>query len=293
MSDKSVIAVGNFDGFHLGHRQIVDEMFRIRDREGLKPILITFSPNPKVFFKKESDLIFTDKQKRDFGENIGLSDMVFLEFNKISNVDGRKFIENYLVTEYNMSHIVVGFNFRYGKNRECDINSLKKLSMELGFEITVITPIILKGEKISSTIIRKNIREGNIMVVSELLGHYYYIDGSVSKGNGRGRSIGYPTINIKTNNGLLPRGVFQTQVRLDEKIYDSITNIGYNPTFNVDRKNELKVETHIIGFDGYIYDKTVRIFFLRKIRDEKKFHSKKELIHQIKNDIKNMKLLIS
>jgi len=292
MKGKTVVAVGNFDGFHLGHRKIIEEMFRIKEKEGLKPILVTFSPNPKVYFKKENKLIFTDKQKEEFATDIGLDKVVFLDFNEISSIEGKDFIVNYLIGKLNMSHIVVGFNFRYGNNRSCDINSLKELSMEFRFEITIIAPILIDGDKVSSTIIRDYIRKGSIEKATDLLGHYYYIDGLVSKGIGRGKSIGFPTVNMKTENGLLPTGVYQTSVRFKDKLYNSITNVGYNPTFN-NRNEEIKVETHIINFNNSVYGEKLRIFFVKKIRDERKFSSEKELISQIKNDIVNMDLLIS
>ena len=286
MKRKSVIAIGNFDGFHLGHKKIINELFHIGNREKLLPILVTFSPNPKVYFKKETQLIFTDKQKKNCLLSIGLDNFIFMDFNQIVGIHGETFIKKKLIENLKMTHLVVGYNFKFGNGRDCGINSLKKLSMELRFELTVIAPILLKNKKISSTLIRSKIREGLMSEVAELLGHNFYIDGVIIKGYGRGKNLGFPTINIETENNLLPMGVFNTIVHVEDKKYNALTNIGFNPTFNNhDRKQKIKVETHILDFNKSLYGNSVRIFFKKKIRDEKKFKSEKELTERIKRDV--------
>ncbi len=287
MINKNVIALGNFDGFHLGHRKIIGELFRIKERENLLPVLVTFSPNPKVFFNKKIKLIFTELQKKEFIISLGVSQFSFMDFNKISKLPGRQFIIENLLNDLNMGHLVIGYNFKFGKNRDCDIATLKKLSMEFGFGLTIIAPVLLDNQKISSTLIRSKIKEGKIEEATKLLGYRPYIDGIVSIGIGRGKKLGFPTINTISDNKLLPQGVFQTSVLYENKIFDSITNIGVNPTFNNDEKIEpkIKIETHILNFEKSLYGDKVRIFFKKKIRDEKKFKSEKELIEQIKQDI--------
>jgi len=288
MKEKSVIAIGNFDGFHLGHKKIINELFHIGNRENLLPVLVTFSPNPKVYFKKETQLIFTDRQKKDYLLSVGLDNFIFMDFNKVSQIHGETFIKKNLIENLKMAHLVVGYNFKFGNGRDCGINSLKKLSMELNFELTVIAPILLKNKKISSTLIRSKIKEGLMEDVAEFLGHRFYIDGVVFEGYGRGKNLGFPTINIETENNLLPMGVFNTIVQVGDKKYNALTNIGINPTFNNnDKKQKIKVETHILDFNKSLYGNSVRIFFQKKIRDEKKFKSEKELINQIRQDVRN------
>ncbi len=285
MTSKNVIAIGNFDGFHLGHKKIIAELLRISKRELLMPVLVTFSPNPKVFFNTETKLILTDLQKKEFIINLGISQFSFMDFNNISKIPGRQFIIDKLIKDLKMEHLVVGYNFKFGKNRDCDIATLKKLSMEFGFGLTIIAPVLLDNEKISSTLIRCKIKEGKIEEATKLLGYRPFIDGIVSQGIGRGKKLGFPTINTISDNKLLPMGVFQTSVQYENELYDSITNIGVNPTFNEKNKKDLKIETHILNFKKSLYGELVRIFFKKKIRDEKKFKSEKELIEQIKQDI--------
>ncbi len=288
MKQKFVIAVGNFDGFHLGHKKIIEEVFRVAEKNDMSPALVTFVPNPKVFLKKENQLIFTDTQKKEFLNNIGLNNLFLMDFKKIFRLPGRQFIINNLIEKLNMAHLVIGYNFKFGKDKDCDINALKQLSKELGFGLTIIAPILLGGEKISSTLIREFLRTGHIEKATKLLNHHFYIDGIVTKGSGRGKQFGFPTINTVTENELFPRGVFQTHVQIANETYSSITNIGVNPTFG-DKENltkeRIKIETHIFNFSKSVYGEPVRIFFEKKIRDEIKFSSKNELIEQIKNDI--------
>jgi riboflavin kinase/FMN adenylyltransferase len=283
----SAIAVGNFDGYHLGHQKIVETLLEVARQKNLSPVILTFSPNPKIFFKLEHRLIISEKEKKKILNQLPVDRVFFLDFRTFHRLDGFHFLRDVLIGKYNMAHIVVGENFRFGKNRENSIKSLSEFSSRLGFESTVVKTIMRKGVKISSSLIRKKLVEGKVEEAKLLLGRPYYIDGQVIPGDGVGRKLGFPTINIKIEGLILPEGVFRTRVRIGRQIFDSITNIGYKPTF---KTGDIGIETHIFGFDRIIYGKPVRIFFEKKIRNEQQFASKTDLVEQIKKDIENIEV---
>lgn len=287
LKKESVIAVGNFDGFHLGHKKIVEMLDFISKEKGFCSTILTFIPNPKSFLNKKTGLISTDEQKERILKSLKVDRVLFIDFKEIYKLSGEDFVENYLIKKFNMKYIVVGENFRFGKNRECNVNSLKELSLKFGYGIKILEHEIMDGIKISSSVIREKLFKGEIEDANKMLGKEYYIDGTVIKGKRIGRELGFPTINIKPRNSILPEGVFKTRVKIDNSIYNSITNIGFRPTFYGEEKI---VESHILGFNKIIYNKRVRIFFVRKIRNEHKFDSEESLAKQIEKDIKNLKV---
>lgn len=283
----TAVAIGNFDGFHLGHRKLIDTLNRIARERKLMSIVLTFSPNPKIYFKKELNLITSDEQKRQILEGLDVDDVSFLDFDRISDLSGEAFVKEVLIRRYNVKYIVMGENFRFGKNREGDVDALKKMARTYGFEFTVVTPFILDGTPISSSLIRHKLSRADIEDSNRMLGRLYYIDGVVEEGDKIGRQLGFPTINIETRNEILPEGVFKTRTEIEShrKVYDSITYIGTSPTFS---GKEKKIETHILDFDRDIYNEKVRIYFQKRLRGEMKFDSQRNLIDQIKEDIRNL-----
>lgn len=285
----SVTAVGNFDGFHLGHRKLVDTLKQIALEKNLTSLIFTFIPNPKVYFNNELNLINSDEQKKQLLESLGVDQIVSLDFDRVLDMSGEAFVEDILIHRYNVKHIVMGENFKFGKDRQCDAESLKKMAEKFGFDFTVVTPVILDGIPISSSLIRKKLGRAEIEDSNRMLGRLYYIDGTVVVGDKIGRELGFPTINIKTDNEILPEGVFKTRTELDDRpqVYDSISYIGSNPTFAGKGK---KVETHIMDFNETIYNHKVRVYFEKKIRGDMKFDSRTTLIVQIKKDIQGLKV---
>jgi riboflavin kinase/FMN adenylyltransferase len=283
----TVVAIGNFDGFHLGHRKLIDTLNRIAWERKLKSVVLTFTPNPKIYFNKELNLITSDEQKRQILEGLDVDDVTFLDFDRISHLSGEAFVENVLIGQYSVKYIVMGENFRFGKNRESDVDSLKRMARTYGFEIIVVAPLVLDGIPISSSLIRHKLSCADIEASNRMLGRLYYIDGVVEKGDKIGRQLGFPTINIDTRNEILPEGVFKTRTEIlsHRKVYDSITYIGTSPTFS---GKEKKIETHILDFDRNIYGEKVRIYFQKRLRGEMKFDSRRNLIDQIKEDIRNL-----
>lgn len=279
---KTAIAIGNFDGFHLGHQKIVSTLSGIAGRKKVRSLVLTFAPNPKIFFRKEERLIVSDPEKRKLIKAMGVDRVVFLDFRKYRQMKGEAFVEDVLMGQYLMAHVVVGENFKFGTGQENDAGTLKILSRRFRFGITVVKPVRLDGRVISSTLIRKNLSEGKVTLANRMLGRMYFVDGVVDRGARIGREMGFPTINIKSENVILPGGVFETLVKIGTRTHQAVTNIGIRPTFG---GREREIESHILNFKGVVYGKRVRLLFKKKIRDEIKFNSREELIRQIKKDI--------
>lgn len=283
----SAVAIGNFDGFHLGHQKISERLKQIARENNLISIILTFTPNPRIYFKREEQLINTDAQKKEILENLEVDRVIIINFTEVVDMSGERFLKDFLIDKYKMKHIVMGENFRFGKGRVGDIGFLKQMSDKWGFGLTVVKSMMLNHQRISSTYIREKLATAQIEESNRMLGRRYFIDGLVVEGDKVGTELGFPTINLETDNILLPEGVFKTTVEIDGDIYNSISYIGYRPTFS---GKEKKVESHIFDFNREIYGKHVKIYFEKKLRDDLKFESKMSLINQIKKDIENLKV---
>jgi len=283
----SAVAIGNFDGFHLGHQKIIENLKQVARENNLVSIIITFTPNPRLYFKKEKYLINTDAQKKEILENLEVDRVIFIHFAEVVDMSDEQFLKDFLIDKYKMKHIVMGENFRFGKGREGDIGFLKRASEQWGFGLTVVKSVRLDHQRVSSTAVREKLASGQIEDSNRMLGREYVIAGVVVEGDKVGTELGFPTINLDTDNILLPEGVFKTTVEIDGEIYRSITYIGYRPTFS---GKEKKVEAHIFDFNREIYGQPVKIFFEKKLRDDMKFESRSGLINQIKKDIENLKV---
>jgi riboflavin kinase/FMN adenylyltransferase len=283
----SAVAIGNFDGFHLGHQKIIERLKQIARENNLISIILTFTPNPRIYFKREKHLINTDAQKKEILENLEVDRVIIINFDQVVDMSDERFLKDFLIDKYKMKHIVMGENFRFGKGREGDISFLKQMSDRWGFGLTVVKSVMLDHHRVSSTYIREKLAAAQIEESNRMLGRRYFVDGLVVEGDKVGTELGFPTINLETDNILLPEGVFKTTVEIDGETYNSITYIGYRPTFS---GKEKKVESHIFDFNREIYGKQVKIYFKKKLRDDMKFESKMSLINQIKKDIENLKV---
>jgi len=286
-SKNTCISIGNFDGFHKGHQKLINILTLEAKNRALKSMVVTFSPNPKIFFKRETSLINTDSQKKRILTKQGVERIVILDFNEVVNMEGKDFLNKVLLKRLKMKTLVIGKEFMFGKNRALNYNNLIDLSKEFKFKLIVVEPEYNGENKISSSFIRKLLCEGKIDDANQLLVDNFFIEGVVVKGYQRGRKLGFPTINIKTENLLLPIGVFKTITHIDKRSYLSITNIGYIPTFE-EKIGEKRIETYILNFNKEIYGKSVRLEFLNKIRDEYKFSTEKELVERIRKDVNSL-----
>ena len=288
---NSAIAIGNFDGFHLGHRRVIKRGKEIAKRKKLKFGLMVFQPLPVMFFNKKLKNYRIDslQQKIVSSKYYGVDFLIIKKFDKkFSNIKAENFIENILYKKLKTKLIFISKNFRFGKNRTGNINLLKKKEKLFKYKTNTIPPLNKKGIIISSTLIRKNIKDGRIKNANKMLGRFWTIEGIVGKGEKRGRKIGFPTCNLDLSNYIVPKlGVYSALVIVGKKIKKKgIVNIGYRPTFG---KKKLMLEAHIFGLKKNLYDRSIKVMIIKFIRKEKKFKSIIQLKKQIKKDIRNAK----
>ena len=288
---NSAIAIGNFDGFHLGHQRVIKKGKQIAKRKNLKFGLMVFQPLPVMFFNRKLKNYRIDslQQKIASSKKYGIDFLIIKKFDKkFSNIRSEDFIERILYKKLKTKLIFISKNFRFGKNRTGDIKLLKKREKLFNYKTNTIVPVNKKGSTISSTVIRKNIAKGKIDNANKMLGRVWTIEGLVKRGEKRGRKIGFPTCNLDLKNYIVPKlGVYSAKVIVDKKIKKkSIVNIGYRPTFG---KKKLMLEAHIFGLKKNLYDKRIKIMLIKFIRKEKKFKSITQLKKQIKKDIREAK----
>jgi riboflavin kinase/FMN adenylyltransferase len=289
-SGPSVVAIGNFDGFHAGHKKIVETLRTTARREGLQSVILTFRPHPRVYFQQPIELISTDRQRLEILRRQEPDYLFFIPFAGIVDCPAADFVQRILLGTLRMKVLIVGHDFRCGRDREGDLAFLRRQAAATPFAI--IRPRTLRsgGSRIGSSIIRKKLAAGSIAEANRMLGHPYAIEGIVEKGAGRGKKLGFPTINIATANQILPPGVFHSQTLVGAQCWPSLTNIGSAPTFADPPAVRVRIETHIPGFARMIYGKKVTIFFIKKLRPEIKFDSSRALIEQIRLDVASLKI---
>jgi len=286
----AAIAIGNFDGLHTGHKKVLKEAKQKAKSNKLKFGLITFEPVPTMFFNKniKNHRINSLNQKIHFLKEIKLDFLVIINFNKtFSNLSAEKFIEKVLFKKLQSKYIFVSRNFRFGKKRLGNIQTLKSFEKKYFYKMLVTRPHKEKDKIVSSSLIRKIIQKGEVQEAKKLLGRHWCVEGEVIKGEQRGRKIGFPTCNIKLNSYILPKfGVYSVWVQINKSKKTGIANIGYRPTFN--GKN-LLLEVNIFGIKKNLYKKILKIYFVKFIRAEKKFKNINQLKTQIKKDIMSAK----
>jgi riboflavin kinase/FMN adenylyltransferase len=284
----SVIAIGNYDGIHLGHQRVLAfAMTRAKD-SGAVSTALTFEPPPLKVLRPESAplRISTNQQRLEWFGALGIEAAVVLPFTpQLASLSPEDFVDEILVRQLQVRAIVVGDNFRFGHRQAGDVKFLRDLGMRYGFEVVVHTPVALKGEIVSSTLIRKQIAEGDVTHAARLLGRPFVLTGEVVRGSGTGRKFLFPTLNLKPDQELLPaRGVYITRTVLEGETssHRSVTNIGMRPTFN---GSALTIETHLLDYSGNFAPKHIEIRFWKRLREEKKFASPDDLRLQIARDV--------
>jgi|TARA_B100001093_G_C26751553_1_gene981385 riboflavin kinase / FMN adenylyltransferase len=283
---KSVIAVGNFDGIHLGHKQVLKEAYNKAKKNRLIFGVITFEPVPVMFFNKT----IRNHRINNLGQKIsGLKDLkvdflVIIKFNKkFSNLNYLNFIKKILIKKINSKFIFVSKNFKFGKNRKGNIKKLLQYEDRFSYKTCVSKPLKKKNKVLSSSIIRSEINKGNIEQANKFLGREWSIIGKIIKGKQRGRKIGFPTCNIRLQDYVLPKlGVYSVKVHVNQIIKKGVANIGYRPTF---KGKSLLLEVNIFGLNTNLYNKKIKVKFIKFIRSERKFKNISRLKVQIKKDI--------
>ena len=287
---NSVIAIGNFDGLHLGHQKVLNEAKQKAKKKRLPFGVITFEPVPVMFFdrKIKNHRINSLEQKKLMLKIFKLDFLIIIKFNKeFSSLSAEKFIEKIIYKKTKCKYLYVSKNFRFGFKRRGNIQTLKKFEKLYGYKNIITKPFKKNNRIISSTIVRKKIRKGKINEVNKFLNRNWSIEGKVITGRKRGRKIGFPTCNLKLHSYVIPRlGVYSVRVKSKYFIKNGISNVGYRPTFN---GQNLLLETNIFGINRNLYNKVITVYFKKFIRPERKFKDFKFLKKQIKLDIQQAK----
>lgn len=283
---RPIITLGVFDGVHRGHQHIFKQCLREAKRQRGTAVVYTFDPHPvSVLFPGASPpLINTLPQKLELLAASGFRAAVVETFTpSFSQLAPEAFFKKILMGRLRARSLFVGYDFTFGVHRTGTTERLKALGKQYGVAVNVIAAFLLKEYLVSSTEIRKRIEVGDMVTAAELLGHPYFIDGKIVRGEGRGAQIGIPTANLSTDNRLLPpTGVYATYSRLQHKRYRGVTNIGTRPTFG---GTDATIETHLIAFRRPILGRRVRLEFLTRLRDEQKFTGPEDLVAEIRHDI--------
>lgn len=283
-SGKTIVTLGTFDGVHIGHRKIIDKLLKSAQIDQLETVVITFAQHPRnVLHKKETvGLLNTTEEKTELLKSSGIDNLVILNFDSsLSELSGEEFVKNILVDQLNLQKIIIGYDHRFGKNRASDIHDLINFGKKYHFDVEQISAEEINEITISSTKIRNAVTQGDINLANQYLGYTYSFSGEVVMGNQLGRTIGFPTANIKVENEqkIIPKnGVYTVEGRWDNKTHQGMMNIGTRPT--IDGKN-LSIEVHFFNLDENLYGKQIEIAVLAYLRDEQKFDSIEKLKNQL------------
>lgn len=282
---KSVVTIGNFDGVHKGHQVLIKKTVKFANENNLKSIVFTFENHPINYFKnKKIKNIITNSEKISKIKKLGVDILIMIPFDSyMTKISPLEFIKEILIDKLDAKKIIVGHDFTFARRKEGNIKILKEMSFKYRFDLEIVNSIDINDIRVSSTHIRQLVDNGDVDKVNKYLGYNFLIKGKIIKGKQLGRTIGFPTANIKINDNLLipKKGVYVTSVYIDDNIYYGATNIGYNPTV---KGESLSIETNILEFSEDIYGKIIKLEFLERIRDEKKFNSIDELKLQLKKD---------
>jgi riboflavin kinase/FMN adenylyltransferase len=284
---KSVVTIGTFDGVHIGHKKILERIIFNAKELNCESVVLTFFPHPRMVLQDNSvvQLLNTVDEKTILLEKTGIDNLIIHPFNQeFSRLTAEEFVKEILVNQLNIRKIIIGYDHRFGRNRTANINDLIVFGKEYGFEVEQISAQEINDNAVSSTKIRNAILEGNITLANNYLGYNYFFSGIVVKGKQLGRTIGFPTANIKINEDykLIPKnGVYIVKSNYDKKTIFGLMNIGTRPT--VDGTNQT-IEVFFLDFDKTIYDETLTIEIIEFIRDEQKFDSLNDLKNQINED---------
>ena len=288
-----VLALGNFDGLHRGHMKIIDRVRQRAGERGGTPAAMTFDPHPPRVLRPEKApaLLMARDQKIEALRRSGMQGLAFVRFTReLSLWDPERFVRTVLVEWLHVSEVWVGANFLFGHERAGTFTVLRSLGARYGFRAEKIDPVRYKDFVVSSTRVRRLVSEGRVDEAAALLGHHYFLDGTVVRGAGRGRSIGIPTANLASESELVPpAGVYATLATVDGLVLPAVTNIGLRPTFGDVEKPV--IETHLLDTDRDLYDTRIRLLFVQRLRDERQFADVDALRAQIDADIRSARRL--
>ena len=281
-----VLTVGSFDGVHLGHKRILDEVVSIAKSATGTPAVLTMRPHPRQVFSPEHppNLLTSDSKKIELLARTGIEVVFGLTFDEATAaLDPFDFIEQIVVRRCRARHLVVGHDFRFGKDAAGDYEFLVAAQRQFAFEVTQVPPLFIEGERVSSTLIREQVLQGDLERAALFLGRPYAIEGTVIPGHGIGATLGFPTANVKSGSAAIPaQGVYAAQVILDGTAHPAAINIGIAPTV---RQSDVIVEAHLLHFSENLLGRQIEVVFLKRLRPERKFPTRQALAEQIQQDV--------
>lgn len=290
---NTVATIGNFDGVHLGHRAIFRRVFAEARRIQGTATVITFNPHPlKLLAPTRAPLLINTYAERERLIGASCIDLlVCLPFTAaLAALPATTFVTDILLRALGVKHLIVGYDYAFGHNRQGNAAFLQQCGEQYGFNVEILPPIMQHQEIYSSTRIRQLLQEGDVEAAALLLGRHFTLEGEVVHGAGRGKNLGFPTANLRTEKEILPKeGVYAVKIRRGTTLFDGVANIGRNPTFGA---NDLSVEVHLFDVNENLYDETLRLYFLQRLRGEERFASVPALCAAICNDIERAKEIL-
>jgi len=287
---SAAVTIGNFDGVHRGHQKILQGVVDRAKRDDLLATVLTFYPHPARVLRPDAapGLLATLQQRLSAFNRSGIDAALVMRFDaELAKVSAEDFVQRFLVDAMRARAVLVGANFRFGHRQMGNVSLLTELGAQFGFEVEVVPPLVEGGIVVSSTAIRQAVREGRMEDAQKLLGRSFALEGEIRTGTGQGRELVVPTLNLATEQEVLPQnGVYATETVVGDKVYRSATNVGVRPTFDGTR---LAIESHLFDFDDSLSGGTMEVRFCKRLRDEQKFSSPGELREQVLKDIERAK----
>ena len=291
---ESIVTVGVFDGLHIGHQAVIQQVLTQAEKFNLASSVLTFDPPPLAFLAPERcpPALTTLSKKIEILEQLGVDAAVFARFDAyLQQMSPNTFVQQVLLQRLHARQVIVGYDWQFGRGRSGNTEALKELGDQYQFDVMIVGPVQLRDKPVHSTRVREAIASSHLDLASELLGRRYSIIGEVVKGEGRGRQIGFPTANIDAGNQMLPpSGVYAVQVKLGGCMFAGVLNMGTRPTFDGEK---FQIETHLFDFAKTIYGEKIEISFVKKIRAERRFPSPEMLVNQIRQDVTMAKAILT
>ncbi len=283
---RLALTIGSFDGVHLGHRRVLDELHKVADRAGAPTAVLTMRPHPREFFSPDHapNLLTTERRKFELLDEAGVDLVLVLNFTRnVADMPPDEFAATLIGDRCNAQAVVIGHDFCFGRNAEGDVSTLRELGARLGFDVYRVPPLTIEGERVSSTAIRERILQGDMDAAAASLGRRYSLFGEVIAGRGIGATLGFPTANIKPyHNAIHAQGVYAAEACVHGRCYQAAVNIGIAPTI---RQEDIVIEAFLLDFDEDILGATIELRFHGRLRSEKKFPSHEALAGQIRHDV--------
>ena len=284
----SAVTMGNFDGIHVGHRALIRNAVEEAKASGISSVVLTFEPHPLKILAPERAprLLLAHKDKMQMLQELGVEVVIIQHFDpQFAGIEAAAFVRSFLIQRLRLKKIWVGRDLRFGRGRQGNVDDLARWGSELGFEVGIVEPIVINGIRVSSSRIRERIEQGQVDEVEPMLGRYHFISGRVVGGHQRGRDLGFPTANIASRTEVIPLdGIYATVLHVKGEAWLSVSSVGMNPTFGDGPRT---VESFVLDFTDDIYNEPVKLSFVRRIRDERKFSRVGDLVAQIAEDVKS------